>query len=93
MFLGVLLDERMREHRQHELALHIGQHLQQLREVLLVEGSVVMGAVRPHIGRIDEVERTLAVVPLEQVDPVLAFDGAVVQTLAQHLGEIVCQAL
>ena len=60
----ILPDPGMWEHRQHELALAVCQDFQQLLEILLVERTVIMGAVRSHVGRIHKVESALAVVAL-----------------------------
>ena len=86
---GVLLDQRMREHRQHELALDGGERFQQVLEVRIVERAVIMSAVSPDIGRIHEVERLRTVVALYDMGAVLALDGDVVQPGAQLGGELV----
>lgn len=79
VLVGVLLDQRMREHRQHELTLDRGKSPEQGLEVRVIERSVVMTAVGPDIGRIHEVERIRAVVALDDMGAVLGDDVEIVE--------------
>lgn len=78
----------MRKHSQHELALDLGESLKQGLEIIVSEVAVVMSAVSPDIRRVNEMEGILAVVTLDDMSPVLAFDGDIVQPCAQLLGEL-----
>lgn len=77
----------MREHRQHELAAHGGEHLQQPHEIRFVERSVVVAAVAAHIGRIDEMEGVGRVVASDEMNAIFALDNNMFQSPAQLLSE------
>ena len=77
-----LLDGRVRKHREHELALDRSERIEQSRKISLVERTVVVPAVAADIGRVDEMERTLAVVAFDEIDAVLALDRNAVEALA-----------
>ena len=77
----------MREHRQHKLTLNLRQRFEQLGEILLVECSVVVSAVRSYIGRINKVERLLAVVAFDKVCAIFALDGHTLQSTTQLFGK------
>ena len=85
--LCVLLDLLVREHCQHKLTLDLRQRFEQLGEILLVECSVVVSAVRSDIGRINEVKRLLAVVAFDKVCAILTFDCHMVEPAAEFLGK------
>ena len=89
MFVGVLLEHRVRKHGQHELSLDSDKGIQEVPEVLLPEEAVVVTAIGTDIRRINEVEGILTVITLYDVGTVLALDGHVVQPCTQILGKLI----
>lgn len=86
---NVLADPIVREHRQHELALHLRKNSQQLFQVLLVEGIRVVTAVAADIGRIDEMERLRTIVAADDVFAVFALNGDVRKALTDRLRKLI----
>ena len=79
MSLHELLDEGMREHREHELAFDLGECLQQELEILIIERAIVVSAVSPDIRWVNEMEGIFAVISLNHMSSVFAFNGDMVK--------------
>ena len=56
MLLYELLDERMREHREHELAFDLGEGLKKMLEIFIVERAVIVSAVSSDIRWVNEMK-------------------------------------
>ena len=83
MLLYELLDERMREHREHELAFDLGEGLKKMLEIFIVERAVIVSAVSPDIRWVNEMKSILAVISLNHMSAVFAFNGNMVKPATQ----------
>lgn len=87
VFPDILLNEPMREHRQHKLSPDLCKRIEQVLKILLVERAIVMPAITSHIGRIDKMECPIAIITADKIRAILAFNGHILQARTQLLGK------
>lgn len=86
---GCRLDRFVREHRQHEPALHRCEQLQKFLHVPLAERILVVAAVGVHIRRVDKVEGISRIIACNNIQGIAVPDGHTLETGAYLLRKLI----
>lgn len=86
---GCRLDRFVREHRQHEPALHRCEQLQKFLHVPLAERILVVAAVGVHIRRVDKVEGIRRIIACDNIQGVAVLDGHTLEAGAYLLRKLI----
>ena len=73
---GILADQVMGIHRQHEFPLYSGEHIEQAVQIFPVEHPRIMAHIGAHIGRIHEMKGRRGIEAGEHFQGVVLLDGA-----------------